>query len=65
MRKALGVALLVAGIVVLVLGLAGWNAVLGMPRGDQAPDVGRVVIPVIVGAWLVIGGVYALAARIE
>lgn len=60
MRKWLGPLCVIAGIVLVAIGLANLGRLLAVPLEAQRGYLAQSLFPLIVGVWLFIGGVYAL-----
>ena len=67
MRKAGGVLTIIGGIIVIVIGIDGLEEIVtgsGVIGKVEAPYIAFLIIALIVGIIALIGGIYALRARV-
>jgi len=59
-KKWLSLCAVLVGIVLLITGVYNWQALLAAPLEAKRTYLLQTVLPLIAGAWLLVGGVYSL-----
>ncbi len=63
MRRGLGLLAVVAGAALMAFGGVSLRPLLAAPLEGQRDYLLRVIVPLVVGMWLFIGGIYSLRQR--